>query len=326
MCTIHDTNRDTRAECRRKITADIPMFFERTTESSSSRKDEYFTCSERSRICEYVNQQTSARHASTLQTFCYKKCRLITGSGVLLQKLTVTQLVNKFPVLHGTPKSITLFREPAREHHPGPYWSSSSQGNTNTKHKKEIDAPLPLRPILISSHLRLGLPSGPFVFRMDFFIYLYRTDGLQGANQSYCDGLCYDTVQSDCWASTFHRNAHNVIPQPTYKLLVLCTKTHIEQVTATWSTKIFGKINQSNMNIDHVQYPILGRVYTCYKASNGLNRTEILTDTYPGGEKPLAKTDTLWGNTETEDSWYDVSPIHTITTIILPTSALQVTM
>jgi hypothetical protein len=146
---------------------------------------------------EYLNQKISARHV------LLQKCMLITCSRVPLQNLTVAQLVNKFPVLYGTPKFITLVRQPGRGPYPAPYWSSYSQGNTNNKHKKLIHAPLLLISILRPSHLRLGLPSGHFVFQLDFFIYLNRFDGLQGANHSYCASLCYDTVQPDCWASTF---------------------------------------------------------------------------------------------------------------------------
>ena len=73
-------------------------------------------------------------------------------SRVLLEKLTGFQLVKKFPAFYGTRGLITAFTS-AR--HLSLSWGSSIQSITSL--------PTSWRSILIlSSHLHLGLPSGPF--------------------------------------------------------------------------------------------------------------------------------------------------------------------
>ena len=73
-------------------------------------------------------------------------------SRVLLEKLTGLQLVNKFPTFYGTRKFITAFTS-AR--HLSLSWTSSIRSIP--------PHPTSWRSILIlSSHLRLGLPSGLF--------------------------------------------------------------------------------------------------------------------------------------------------------------------
>jgi hypothetical protein len=73
-------------------------------------------------------------------------------SRVLLEKLTDLQLVKKLPVFYGTRRFITAFTS-AR--HPSLSWANSIQS-------------IPLHPtswrsvLILSSHLRLGLPSGLF--------------------------------------------------------------------------------------------------------------------------------------------------------------------
>ena len=71
-------------------------------------------------------------------------------STVLPEKLTGSQLVKKFPVFYGTRRFITAF---TCVRHLSLSWASSIQ--STPRH------PTPWRSILIlSSHLRLGLPSG----------------------------------------------------------------------------------------------------------------------------------------------------------------------
>ena len=73
-------------------------------------------------------------------------------SRVLLEKLTVSQLVKKFPTFYGTRKFITAF---TTARHLSLSWARSIQS-------------MPAHPtswisiLLLSSHLRLGLPSGLF--------------------------------------------------------------------------------------------------------------------------------------------------------------------
>jgi len=69
-----------------------------------------------------------------------------------LEKLIVTQLVKKFPALHGTRRFITVF---TRSSHWCLSWARCIQSTTSH--------PLSLRFILLLfSHLRLGFPSGHF--------------------------------------------------------------------------------------------------------------------------------------------------------------------
>jgi hypothetical protein len=71
-------------------------------------------------------------------------------SRFLLQQLTCSQLVKKFPTFYGTRKFITAF---TNARHLSLYWASSIQFIP--------PHPTSWRSILIlSSHLRLGLPSG----------------------------------------------------------------------------------------------------------------------------------------------------------------------
>ena len=73
-------------------------------------------------------------------------------SGILLEKLTGSQLVKKFPVFYGTRKSITTFTS-AR--HLSLSWATLIQSMP--------PHPISWRSVLIvSSHLCLGLPSGFF--------------------------------------------------------------------------------------------------------------------------------------------------------------------
>ena len=80
-------------------------------------------------------------------------CNLLTPySRVLLEKLTGWQLVKKFPAFYGTRRFITAFTS---VHHLSLSWASSIQSIPPN--------PTSWRSILIlSSHLRLGLPSGSF--------------------------------------------------------------------------------------------------------------------------------------------------------------------
>ena len=71
---------------------------------------------------------------------------------VLLEKLTGLQLVKKFPAFYGTRRFITALTS---VRHLSLYWASPIQST--------YSHPTSLRSILIlSTHLRLGLPSGLF--------------------------------------------------------------------------------------------------------------------------------------------------------------------
>jgi hypothetical protein len=73
---------------------------------------------------------------------------------VLLEKLTGLQLVKKFPALYGTRRFIAAFTS---FRHPSLSWASPIQST--------CPQPTSWRSILIlSTHLRLGLPSGLFPY------------------------------------------------------------------------------------------------------------------------------------------------------------------
>ena len=77
---------------------------------------------------------------------------LIRWSRVLLEKLTVLQLVKKFPAFHGTRRFITVLTS---VRHLSLSWANPIQST--------YPHPTSWRSILIlSTHLRLGLPSGSF--------------------------------------------------------------------------------------------------------------------------------------------------------------------
>ena len=90
----------------------------------------------------------------SLVTFCY--ARLLTAWSTVLEKLTVSHVVKIFPEFYGTRRFITAFTS---SHYLYLSWASSSQ-------------PMPPHPTswisswILSSHLRLGLPSG--FFPLDF--------------------------------------------------------------------------------------------------------------------------------------------------------------
>ena len=78
---------------------------------------------------------------------------LILGSRVLLEKLTGSQLFKWFPIFYGTRKFFTAF---TNARHLSLSWGISIQSRTSY--------PTSWRSILIlSSHLRLGLPGGLFL-------------------------------------------------------------------------------------------------------------------------------------------------------------------
>ena len=77
---------------------------------------------------------------------------LIPWCRVLLEKLTGLQLVKKFPAFHGTPRFITALTS---VRHMSLSWASPIQSI--------YPHPTSWRSVLIlSTHLRLGLPSGSF--------------------------------------------------------------------------------------------------------------------------------------------------------------------
>ena len=73
---------------------------------------------------------------------------------VLLEKLTGLPLVKKLPAFHGARRFITALTS---VHHPSLSWASPIQSI--------YTHPTSRRSILISAHLRLGLPSGLFPSR-----------------------------------------------------------------------------------------------------------------------------------------------------------------
>jgi hypothetical protein len=73
-------------------------------------------------------------------------------SRVLLEMLTVLQPVKKFPALYGTRKFVTVF---TNARHLSLSWPSSFQSITQ-------HSPSWRFVLILSSHLRLGLPSGLF--------------------------------------------------------------------------------------------------------------------------------------------------------------------
>jgi len=100
---------------------------------------------------------------------------LIAWNKVLLEKLTGSQLVKKFPIFYGMWKFITAF---TRVRHLSLSWTSSIQS-------------MPPHPtywrfiLILSSHLRLGLPSG--LFPSDFptkALYIQITTTLKCPNSS----------------------------------------------------------------------------------------------------------------------------------------------
>ena len=110
-------------------------------------------------ICKYDTventQEWSARHICTAKTINieYLLTYLLTPwCRVLLEKLTGLQLVKKFPSFHGTRRFITVLTS---VHHLSLSWANPIQST--------YPHPTSWRSILIlSTHLRLGLPSGFF--------------------------------------------------------------------------------------------------------------------------------------------------------------------
>jgi hypothetical protein len=97
---------------------------------------------------------TIFHYATTLKYISYKvKCKLHTPhSQVLPEKLTVTQLVKKFPTCYGTWSYITVF---TAAHHWSVYWARCIQFTPSHS--------VSLRSILmLSSDLHSGLPSRLF--------------------------------------------------------------------------------------------------------------------------------------------------------------------
>jgi hypothetical protein len=104
----------------------------------------------------YIRRELACYKIWTLYTTRQKQMSinnwLTPLSRVLLEKLTVTQLVKKFPTFYGTRRFITVFTRTRQ-------WSLSwARCNQTT-----ISHPISRRPILIlSSYLYLRLPSGLF--------------------------------------------------------------------------------------------------------------------------------------------------------------------
>ena len=104
--------------------------------------------------CNFVVKTSHLQNVSTFRSLSSEKPHiltyLLTSCNTVLEKPTGSQLVKKFPTFYGTPRLITAVKN-AR--HLTLTWASSIQS-------------IPLHPttrrsiLILSSHLRLGLPSG----------------------------------------------------------------------------------------------------------------------------------------------------------------------
>jgi hypothetical protein len=79
--------------------------------------------------------------------------KLIPWSRVLLEKLTVAQLVKKFPAFYGTRRSVHSSQQPATRPYPEP--------DEFTPHS-HTDSISPGLLLILSSHLCLRIPTGLF--------------------------------------------------------------------------------------------------------------------------------------------------------------------
>ena len=89
--------------------------------------------------------------SSFFHAACFDLLKLLTPwSRVLFEKLTGSQLVKKFPAFHGTRRFITAFTTAPP---PFPILTQIDRVHAPTSHFLKIH-------LILSSHLRLGLPSG----------------------------------------------------------------------------------------------------------------------------------------------------------------------
>jgi len=106
-------------------------------------------------------------YRSDISAMSFARKQLTRWSRVLFQKLTVTQLVRKFPFFYGTRRRfITVF---TRAYHWSLSWARCTQST--------LAYPIPLRSILILSyHLRLCLRNNPLPFRSSDqnFVHIFR--------------------------------------------------------------------------------------------------------------------------------------------------------
>ena len=101
-------------------------------------------------ICRYIHQRIYTYILCAL--LCELYVELTPWSRVLFEKLTGFQLAKKFPAFHGTRRFITAFTSAL---HPSLSWAGWFQYlPPHTTSWKSI--------LILSSHLRLGLTSGPF--------------------------------------------------------------------------------------------------------------------------------------------------------------------
>ena len=97
----------------------------------------------------FLNPVTQ-EHRRITHTLMYLHNLLTPWSRVLLEKLTGLQLVKKFPAFYGTRRFITALTS-AR--HLSLSWASSIQSSQSHPTSRKSS-------LILSSHLRLGLPSG----------------------------------------------------------------------------------------------------------------------------------------------------------------------
>ena len=142
-------------KCRRTLHRNIRSFKMPTTLYSNKQWDniKVQSCSFLLIENNTVHFKTPFTSKSTLQNIGLRNTYLLTPwCRVLLEKLTGLQLVKKFPAFYGTRRFITAFTS---FRHPSLSWASPIQST--------CPQPTSWRSILVlSTHLRLGLPSGLF--------------------------------------------------------------------------------------------------------------------------------------------------------------------
>jgi hypothetical protein len=106
---------------------------------------------------------------------------------VLLEKIEITELVEKFHVFYGTKRFMTVLYRAATW--PDPEQLNSV--NTLTLHFFKIH-------LILSSHLRLGLPSGLFPSRLPTkILYVFLLTECTLINVPYFPKIYYDTEFQD---------------------------------------------------------------------------------------------------------------------------------
>ena len=118
-------------------------------------------------------------------------------SRVLLEKLASLQLVKKFPAFFGTRRFLTALTTSAR--HLSLSWASPIQSSyPNRTSWRSI--------LLLSSHLHLGLPSGPFPSNL--VKYAIRNTNSMNRQIFLCHSQSYDTGSDSSNISDMRGTVH----------------------------------------------------------------------------------------------------------------------